>query len=141
MNEKVRSIGVHLLAFALLAVNIYGLFCPIAPNEHIGFLDATGDVWYGYQLVIFGPIFLIGIPFLIGILNVALVAITWKMERSYGILSLCLWFASAPFLMTFALMSVNRYAGFYVVSIPGVLVLIPLILKWNARVPKQDSEV
>ncbi|MCE9604363.1 MAG: hypothetical protein K8U03_05595 [Planctomycetia bacterium] len=118
-----------------MIVNLIGLFCPVAENLHQGMLDKPGDEWFGYELVIFGCLVAMGLPFAIGLVCV-IVAVQMKTIERNAVIGFSLaWIIYAPPIIWVLLTDndTKRY-GFYLVSFPPILLIIPVLIAYNIRI-------
>ncbi|MCE9606057.1 MAG: hypothetical protein K8U03_14265 [Planctomycetia bacterium] len=123
-----RSRGVLLV---LLIVNLIGLCCPIAQNVHKGMIDKDGDEWFGYELVVFGCLVIMGLPFAMGMLCLIVAAQMKEIDGNAIVGFLIAWVIYAPLIIwtLFADTDPKRY-GFYLVSLPPILSIIPILIRY-----------
>ena len=129
-------INISLYISRIIAVlNIAGLFMPLTKNIHKGMIDKQGDWWMGYDLILVGSIYLVGIPFLIALAAEIAASLIDKINFASFTIFIIIWVHLVMYLI-WILSEINlseMMFGIFFMVIPPFLFILPIIHRYNSK--------
>lgn len=127
-----------IFSWGLLAVFLVGLGFPIQNNIHKGMIDKPGDVWYGYELVFFGSLIVVGIPYLVGLFAILFSAVTFDISREKMVILGLIWLLICPFIIWTYMPAGQWLAGYNLLGIPLITFIFPVIMRYAKNKNRND---